>query len=889
MTATARPAVSTWRLAKGLQRLGKVEDSGLSEATYLVRRADGQMIQISELLHLVLSNIVDGRSTEGVAAMVSRSYGRTLSAEGLAYLIDTRLKPLGLVVDGPDAPAPQAGSSGQPPPQGTATTTASAEPAPPISARSTPSSSTPASSAPPARPRHKVALPKARPLLSLSLKGVLVPARWVPRLARALAPVFWSPVVVAALIAVVVLDIRLLTTGDLGAAIVEVLTTPALMLALYGLLTLGGLIHESGHAAACAYSGGRPGAIGVGVYLIFPAFYTDVTDSYRLSRAGRLRTDLGGLYFNVLCLIVLASLYLTTGSGVFLLATFIMHVEMVQQLIPVIRLDGYYVLADLAGVPDLFGRVGPVLRSLRPGAERDPRVAELRPRARRTVVAWVCFIVPILLIGTLWLLWNLPFIIGTNIDAIRLQLMQWTAARDAGDIATVALASISILLLAVPLLGIAVLLDRFARILWRLVSSRASRTEARRDRSSNEETSMTINQPPMDLQHNGTTHGSPASSPLAAGVLTRGDPGHGVQAQAEPRANEPSPAVPAAPEPAPAEPAPVEPPTSTDLPDAADEADLDEVFELTADAFRDDLILPPQAPVPTRGWRERIYRFSGGAVNPGPGAQERRRMALEERLRAPITGSHRIVVMSRKGGVGKTTISFALGSTFASLRGDRVIAVDANPDAGNLAHRVAPPHDRAVTDVLANLDRITTYSLLREYTSQGDESRLEVLASDDDPHIGMALGRDDYHQLIDLLDRFYNLIVLDTGTGILDSANQGLLEEADQLVLVLRPGVDGGRAAALTLDWLTKHDYHELVRQAVVVINGVREGVGAPIEPMVEHFEQRCRRVVRVPWDPALELGAQTRLSALRHETRDSLVEMTAAVADGFVLTGVDQ
>jgi putative peptide zinc metalloprotease protein len=505
-----------------------------------------------------------------------------------------------------------------------------------------------------------------------------------------------------------------------------------------------------------------------------------------------------------------------------------------------------------------------------------------------------------LLIGTIWLLWNLPFIIRTNVDAIRLQLMQWTAARDAGDIATMALASISILLLAVPLLGIAVLLDRLVRILSRLVSSRASRTGARRDRSSNEETSMTINQPPLSLQHNGTHHGSPSSTPIGVGVLTGGDPGNGQQAQAEPPATAPSPAEPrptgpspaepqAATGPSPVEPSPVEPPSSNDLPDAPDEEDLDEVFELTADAFRDELILPPEAPVPTRGWRERVYRFTGGAVNPGPGAQERRRMALEERLRAPISGSHRIVVMSRKGGVGKTTISFALGSTFASLRGDRVIAVDANPDAGNLAHRVAPPHNRAVTDVLANLDRITTYSLLREYTSQGAESRLEVLASDDDPHIGMALGRDDYHQLIDLLDRFYNLIVLDTGTGILDSANQGLLEEADQLVLVLRPGVDGGRAAALTLDWLTKHDYQELVRQAVVVINGVRSGVGAPIEPMVEHFEQRCRRVVQVPWDPALELGAQTRLSALRPETRDSLVEMTAAVADGFVLTGVDQ
>ena len=53
-----------------------------------------------------------------------------------------------------------------------------------------------------------------------------------------------------------------------------------------------------------------------------------------------------------------------------------------------------------------------------------------------------------------------------------------------------------------------------------------------------------------------------------------------------------------------------------------------------------------------------------------------------------------------------------------------------------------------------------------------------------------------------LLDRFYNLILLDTGTGILDSANQGLLTEADQVVLVVRPGLDGGRAGALTLDWM---------------------------------------------------------------------------------------
>ena len=258
---------------------------------------------------------------------------------------------------------------------------------------------------------------------------------------------------------------------------------------------------------------------------------------------------------------------------------------------------------------------------------------------------------------------------------------------------------------------------------------------------------------------------------------------------------------------------------------------------LTAAAFTDDAMLKRQTEVPTGGWQRAVYQLSVHTLNPGPGPAEQHRMDLERRLRVPIEGSHRVVVMSRKGGVGKTTMTLALGSTFATLRGDRVVAVDANPDAGNLAHRVAPPNSRTITDLLERVDDIASYAELRCYVSQAPESRLEVLGSDDDPRIGMALNRDAYHRLIGLLDRFYNLILLDTGTGILDSANQGLLMEADELVLVLRPGLDGGRAAALTLDWLDEHDYGELVAQAIVVINGVRRGLGAPLEPMVKHFD----------------------------------------------------
>ena len=133
-----------------------------------------------------------------------------------------------------------------------------------------------------------------------------------------------------------------------------------------------------------------------------------MTDSYRLGRVGRVRTDLGGLHFNALTVLVLAAAYVSTGSGVLLLTALVLQFQMLQQLIPVVRFDGYYVLSDLAGVPDLFARVGPVLRSLRPGHPVDPRVTELRPRSRRFVTGWVVVVVPLLVAALAWAIWYLP-------------------------------------------------------------------------------------------------------------------------------------------------------------------------------------------------------------------------------------------------------------------------------------------------------------------------------------------------------------------------------------------------------------------------------------------------------------------------------------------------
>ncbi|EGD55186.1 chromosome partitioning ATPase [Gordonia neofelifaecis NRRL B-59395] len=167
---------------------------------------------------------------------------------------------------------------------------------------------------------------------------------------------------------------------------------------------------------------------------------------------------------------------------------------------------------------------------------------------------------------------------------------------------------------------------------------------------------------------------------------------------------------------------------------------------------------------PVRGWRRAVHALSAGLVNPGEAPSEIEYQQLLEHLRRPIRGDHRIAVLSLKGGVGKTTTTIGLGSTFASLRGDRVVAVDANPDLGTLAQRVPQQTSSTVRDLLAD-GAVHRYSDVRAHTTQAP-SRLEVLASERDPAAAEAFSEQEYRGVIDILQRFYNIILTDCGTGM---------------------------------------------------------------------------------------------------------------------------
>ncbi|GAB3942878.1 hypothetical protein GCM10028828_09660 [Corynebacterium tapiri] len=295
-------------------------------------------------------------------------------------------------------------------------------------------------------------------------------------------------------------------------------------------------------------------------------------------------------------------------------------------------------------------------------------------------------------------------------------------------------------------------------------------------------------------------------------------------------------------------------------------------------------LLNPVRRAPRSGWRKAVHRLTGGRINPGDNPDAVAREELLERVRRPLRGDYRIAVMSLKGGVGKTTTTVALGGTFASLRGDRVIAIDANPDFGTLAQRVATPDAAAPATIrdLLQAPETTRYPQVRAFTTQA-RSRLEVIGSERDPAVSEAFSESDYRHAVDILQHHYNIMLTDCGTGLLHSAMAGVLDLANTLVLVTSPALDGAQSASATLDWLALHGYEHLAANSVVVVSSAQPGKSTiDMEQLVGYFRSRARAVHVIPYDRHLAEGSAVDLDLLTAATREAYVELAALVAEDF-------
>ena len=413
------------RLLAGTELLGQAKGSGLREPPYLVRRRDGQIVQLSRLLY-ELASAMDGRSPAAIAHTAGERLDLRITPQQVVYVAEHKLFPLGLVVP-PDGRVPHL------------------------------------------QPRN--------PLLALRFRARLLPARTVNALAALLKPLLWPPVVLAALSALVACDAWMTTSPGVGAALHTVINDPTLGVALIGVTLLSLVFHECGHAAACRYGGARPGRIGVGIYLVWPALFTDVTDSYRLSKAGRLRTDLGGVYFNVLFALAAAGTYFATGYGLLLIVIVTQQVLILDQFVPWMRLDGYHIVSDLIGVSDLFSRIKPVMASLLPGRRPGPRVTELKRWARLAVTVWVLTTIVALAAMVAMIIIDAPAYVAQAWQSLFAQFDWVRHGAQTGSVLDVLTGAISVVMLMLPVVGFTLTYLLLCRGLGTSLAVRQSRAD----------------------------------------------------------------------------------------------------------------------------------------------------------------------------------------------------------------------------------------------------------------------------------------------------------------------------------------------------------------------------------------------------------------------------
>ncbi len=408
------------RRSDGISLIGEMEGSGYRVPPSLVRRGDGQTVQLTPLLYAVLAAVDGERDLDGIAAAVAADTGKPVNADNVRQLVDQQLRPLGLMTRA-DGSEPE--------------------------------------------------VKRSNPLLGLRLRYSVTDPERTRRLTTPFAALFHPLVMLPMLATFGFVFWWVFFHEGLAGATYQAFQHPGLLLLVFGVTILSAGFHEFGHAAAARRGGATPGVMGAGLYLVWPAFYTDVTDSYRLGRWGRVLTDLGGLYFNAIVAVAMTGLWWATGYDALLLVVATQILQMIQQLTPLVRFDGYHVLADVTGVPDLFHRIKPTLLGVLPWRWGDPEAKLLKPWARAVVTLWVVLVVPMLLLTVVGMVLTLPRVLGTAWARLAYEVALVESSASRGDWLQVSAQVFTILAVALPVAAVLYMLLRLVRQLglgtWR--------------------------------------------------------------------------------------------------------------------------------------------------------------------------------------------------------------------------------------------------------------------------------------------------------------------------------------------------------------------------------------------------------------------------------------
>ena len=288
----------------------------------------------------------------------------------------------------------------------------------------------------------------------------------------------------------------------------------------------------------------------------------------------------------------------------------------------------------------------------------------------------------------------------------------------------------------------------------------------------------------------------------------------------------------------------------------------------------------------TWGWRGAVRRWSGGLISPRMGTAE---LAFEQdraTIQRDFDGPRTIAFINPKGGAAKTTGVLAAGCTFGTVRGGGVVAWDNNETRGTLGIRgTRSTHRNTTRELLEDLERFSDVYQSRIgdlgafVRSQGD-AHFDVLASDERPDVTGTIRASDFESVHKLLERFYRIILVDTGNNMRAENWLAAAEAADLLVVTSTVREDTGYSGLWMLDALQDAGYADLKHKTVTVLSDPSAQVDSKLAAdLTDVYEQRTRGVYRVPYDPALVAGSVVPYAQLSQGTRMSWLKACAGMA----------
>ena len=275
-------------------------------------------------------------------------------------------------------------------------------------------------------------------------------------------------------------------------------------------------------------------------------------------------------------------------------------------------------------------------------------------------------------------------------------------------------------------------------------------------------------------------------------------------------------------------------------------------------------------------------------INMQPSAAELAERADIEAVSQHWAGPRTVKVANRKGGSNKTPTVAALAAVFARYGGGPVLAWDNNENQGTLGWRTEQgSHNASVLDLLRDEERLlsatATQGIIGGYVHHQAEDKYDVLRSDENNEGDHEIQAHDVHRAHTIAERYYRLILMDSGNTLRAANWRAAAEHANQLVVPTTTMEDRAEAAKLTLQTLEARDEHSarLAANAVVIISQWKPEDRAEAQRIAELFAPLVRAVVTVPFDPALKAG-RIRYTALKPATQRAWLAAAAAVARGL-------